>query len=298
MPLPSFLQAMFTPQRSGPGQMAWRDRDVGEGSGEISQGDIQEMYWKRGPAARGHGQQMDSAVRPQEGLGQSGAQEVAEGISKMTGLEPGGMSSITEVMQATPVGDEFGGAPAMGYATPSDPMGGGLDRMLGDSRFGGGMSSSTFGDPTADELGIGGGSGSALGPGLADMETMSAFDAPMTPPAPSMSMGGYEGEGSLGPDIRRGTTPPHSSAHGFMSGGGFPGSMGPGGVSMGSYYPIPSTTIGNFLKSLFGGSGPATGNPLQRGQLGPLSEQGQAAVSASQASAPFGRDRFGRPRTQ
>ena len=167
MPLPSFLQAMFTPQRSGPGQMAWRDRDVGEGSGEISQGDIQEMYWKRGPAARGHGQQMDSAVRPQEGLGQSGAQEVAEGISKMTGLEPGGMSSITEVMQATPVGDEFGGAPAMGYATPSgiqptsDPMGGGLDRMLGNSRFGGGMSSSTFGDPTADELGIGGGSGSA-----------------------------------------------------------------------------------------------------------------------------------------
>ena len=38
-------------------------------------------------------------------------------------------------MQTHSCGDEFGGAPAMGYASPSDPMGGGLDRMLGDSRF-------------------------------------------------------------------------------------------------------------------------------------------------------------------
>ena len=51
----NWLEQMFTPQRPGPGQMAWRDKDVGEGSGEISQGDIQEMYWKRNPAARGHG---------------------------------------------------------------------------------------------------------------------------------------------------------------------------------------------------------------------------------------------------
>jgi len=148
MPLPSFLQAMFTPQRPGPGQMAWRDRDVGEGSGEISQGDIQEMYWKRGPAARGHGQQMDSAVRPQEGMGQTASQDMVEaikkmtpgddgggmdsGISSMTGLEPGiassitetalepgGMSSISEIMQSSTPTGIAGEMSPMGYAQPS-----------------------------------------------------------------------------------------------------------------------------------------------------------------------------------
>ena len=140
MALPSFLQAMFTPQRSGPGQMAWRDKDVGMGSGEIEQGDIQEMYWKRGAAAPGRGQQMTSAVRPQDGMGQTAAQDIQEAISKIVpGADGGGMEdvSITKVMQSTPVGDEFGGAPAMGYVPPA--VGGWADQgdpgMVSDPLF-------------------------------------------------------------------------------------------------------------------------------------------------------------------
>jgi len=53
----------------------------------------------------------------------------------------------------------------------------------------------SFGGPTQDELGIGGGSGSALGAGLADMETMSAFDAPMTTLASSRDRHAEEGPG-------------------------------------------------------------------------------------------------------
>tara|TARA_R110000824_G_scaffold260873_1_gene449491 strand:+ start:1179 stop:1796 length:618 start_codon:yes stop_codon:yes gene_type:complete len=81
-----------------------------------------------------------------------------------TALEPGGMSSISEIMQG-----QAGEMSPMGYASP-------------------------FGDPTADELGIGGGSGSALGPGLADMKTMSAFDAPMGAPF-TPSRGSFIGPG-------------------------------------------------------------------------------------------------------
>ena len=107
MALPSFLQAMFTPQRSGPGQMAWRDV-VNEDSGEFSTGDTQEMYWKRGAAAPGHGQQMTSAVRPQDGMGQTAAQDIQDAISKIVpGTDGGGMDdvSIIEVMQtSTPTG--------------------------------------------------------------------------------------------------------------------------------------------------------------------------------------------------
>jgi hypothetical protein len=121
------------------------------------------------------------------------------GLSSMGGLEPGGMSSITEVIQASLPGGEM-------------------------SVQGGGMSSPySMRGISAEE-----------GPG------MFSAGAPMA--TPSMSMGGYEGEGDLGPDIRRGTVPPHSNAHGFMSGGDLTGSMGPGGVSMGADYGIPSTT--------------------------------------------------------
>lgn len=91
----NWLEQMFTPQRPGPGQMAWRDRDVGEGSGEISQGDIQEMYWKRNPAKTGNrGQMMPDAVRPNvNGSGESMQTKLQDLMP--AGLEPGGMSSST-----------------------------------------------------------------------------------------------------------------------------------------------------------------------------------------------------------
>ena len=191
MALPSFLQAMFTPQRPGPGQMAWRDRDVGEGSGEISQGDIQEMYWKRGPAARGHGQQMNSAVRPNPtGSGETietnltdiipddmGALSSDDDVDMTsiteTALEPGGMSSISEVMQG-----QAGEMSPMGYASP-------------------------FGDPTADELDVYG-INSPPDPGLASTRGKHAEEGP--------------GMFSQGPSM--GTIPRHSNAHGFVGGGG------------------------------------------------------------------------------
>ena len=125
----NWFQEMFTPQRPGPGQMAWRDKDVGEGSGEISQGDIQEMYWKRNPAKTGNrGQQMTSAVEPNpDGMGVdplsqigrdmgklAGGNESAgilDGISEMgPGMDGGGMGeiSIAEVISGnrSGVGDQ------------------------------------------------------------------------------------------------------------------------------------------------------------------------------------------------
>ena len=44
----NWFQEMFNPQRPGPGQMAWREKHAPdwEGTGEISYGDMQEMYWK------------------------------------------------------------------------------------------------------------------------------------------------------------------------------------------------------------------------------------------------------------
>ena len=149
MALPSFLQAMFTPQRPGPGQMAWRDI-VNEDSGEFSTGDMQEMYWKpsavtsrsiSGPTTR----RLPDPL-PGTGGGPNPLAQIGRDMGELAGDGGEDMTSITGAMktgrdpwsQVTPVGDEFGGAPAMSYATPSDPMGGGLDRMLGDSRFGGG----------------------------------------------------------------------------------------------------------------------------------------------------------------
>ena len=89
----NWLQQMFTPQRPGPGQMAWRDKDVGEGSGEISQGDIQEMYWKRNPAKTGNrGQMMPNAVRPNpDGSGETMQTKIEDLMP--AGLEPGGISA-------------------------------------------------------------------------------------------------------------------------------------------------------------------------------------------------------------
>jgi hypothetical protein len=271
------------------------------------------MYWKRGPAARGHGQQMDSAVRPQEGMGQTASQDMVEaikkmipgddgggmdsGISSMTGLEPGisssitetalepgGMSSISEIMQG-----QAGEMSPMGYASP-------------------------FGDPTADELGIGGGSGSALGPGYAEGPGRTVFDDTGGPasnfggPTPDeLGIGG--GSGSALPKMTYyNDYLPMDSGQGDYSGsrGYFFDEADIDQEGMPARYnrvgrfekPSSRMPIAQFLKSLFSGSGAATGSPLRRGQLGPLSQQGQAAVSASQASAPFGRDRFGRPRTQ
>ena len=142
MALPSFLQAMFTPQRSGPGQMAWRDV-VNEDSGEFSTGDTQEMYWKRGAAAPGRGQQITKAntiggeMSPKgyqtpgtpnpnatTGTGQSATQDVMDAI-KATGLggdyDSEGMSSgvdgVAAVMEASaPIGNMSGG-----WADEGDP---------------------------------------------------------------------------------------------------------------------------------------------------------------------------------
>ncbi len=143
MALPSFLQAMFTPQRSGSYQWQNRaDQGGGEFTGEIEgvyEGDAQDLIFKprahRGPGNT-VGQEMPSAVRSNPtGSGETLETKISDLIP--TGyLEPGGITSITEVMQSTPVGDEFGGAPAMGYVTPSDPMGSGADRMLGYTRYG------------------------------------------------------------------------------------------------------------------------------------------------------------------
>ena len=155
----NWLEQMFTPQRPGPGQMAWRDKDVGEGSGEISQGDIQEMYWKRNPAKTGNrGQQMTSAVEPNpDGMGVdplsqigrdmgklAGGNESAgilDGISEMgPGMDGGGMGeiSIAEVISGnrSGMGDQdpgiFTGNQGQGGVSmdamypPGDPMGSGI----------------------------------------------------------------------------------------------------------------------------------------------------------------------------
>ena len=95
----NWLQQMFTPQRPGPGQMAWRDKDVGEGSGEISQGDIQEMYWKRDPAkTRNRGQMMTSAVQPNpQGMGVNPMAQIARDMEDELGIGGGGAGSALPI---------------------------------------------------------------------------------------------------------------------------------------------------------------------------------------------------------
>tara|TARA_R110002020_G_scaffold283092_1_gene498799 strand:- start:134 stop:1057 length:924 start_codon:yes stop_codon:yes gene_type:complete len=139
--LPSFLQAMFTPQSmQGPGQMAWRDV-VNEDSGEFSTGDTQEMYWKpstvtsrsiSGPTTR----RLPDPL-PGTGSGPSPLAQIGRDMGELAGDGGEDMTSITEVMQSTPVGDEFGGAPAMGYVPPA--VGGWADQgdpgMVSDPLF-------------------------------------------------------------------------------------------------------------------------------------------------------------------
>ena len=219
MALPSFLQSMFTPQTQGPGQMAWRDRDVGEGSGEISQGDIQEMYWKRGPAARGHGQQMTNAVRPQDGMGQTAAQDIQEaitkiapgtdgggmdsGLSSMSGLEPGGMSSISEVIQASlPGGGEIS---VQGGAQPAPFRG--IHAEEGPGMF-------SAGAPIAAPDVVGGVSGVPR-PEQPFTPSRGSFIGPgFTPTHPTVGDPGFLGESS--PELGGAYKPPHAQLLDFI----------------------------------------------------------------------------------
>ena len=177
----NWLEQMFTPQRPGPGQMAWRDKDVGEGSGEISQGDIQEMYWKRNPAARGHGQQMTSAVRPNPtGSGETMQTKIQDLIP--AGLESGGMSSSTP-------GQVDGFEDISITESVFDPMGSGANRMLGNSSFGGQGSS--------DMQGIGGNRSGVGDQGLSDIR-----DVASPSPIPDIS-GNRSGVGDQGHIVNR-----------------------------------------------------------------------------------------------
>lgn len=122
MPLPSFLQAMFTPQRmQGPGQMTWQNRhaDDWEGTGEISVGDIQDMVWQpsavtsqsvSGPTTRRSPERLPDPTAT-TGTGPTPTQEMIKAIGDMSpGDDGGGMDdvSISEVME-TSAPSGFGG---------------------------------------------------------------------------------------------------------------------------------------------------------------------------------------------
>ena len=276
MALPSFLQSMFTP--TGPPRQRV-DQGGGEYTGSIAgvyEGDDSSPVFPRSITSQSVSGPTTRRLPPPNattGMGQNAGQDIQDAIRSIApGMDGGGMDdvSITEVMQTTPVGDEFGGAPAMGYATPSDPMGGGLDRMLGDSRFGGGAQPSySMRDEFAEE-----------GPG------MFSAGAPMATPD---VVGGVTGVPR--PEHGGWATPLYNP---FGVGSGMMGDQGLSDtreVAAPSLGPTAGTDIASLLQSLMT-------SPTQRGQLGPLSEQGQADVAASRASAPWGRDRLGRPRLQ
>ena len=232
MALPSFLQAMFTPQRPGPGQMAWRDI-VNEDSGEFSTGDMQEMYWE--PSTIGSNYVSGPTTRrlpppnATTGMGQDASQDIQDairsiapgtdgggmdsGLSSMSGLEPGGMSSITEVMQS-------------------------------------------FGGPTQDELGYGGGGAGygGLGAGLTDRTTMTAFD----------DTGGQDWEAAMADSV---SAPMTTSAPGSFQhmDTGVQDTFAPGyNADIQDSPPSfarrrdPTAAVGDFLRSLFSGGGEAT----------------------------------------
>ena len=196
--LPSFLQAMFTP--TGPPRQRV-DQGGGEYTGSIGgvyEGDDSSPVFPRsitsrsvsGPTTRrlpdplpgtgGGPSPLAQIGRDMKHLAGSGGDDGVDMTSiTETALEPGGMSSISEIMQG-----QAGEMSPMGYQ-PFDPMGSGTDRMLGDSRFGGGAQPSySMRDEFAEE-----------GPGML----------------------------SQGPIM--GTTPRHSNAHGFVGGGDSLGAM-------------------------------------------------------------------------
>ena len=198
MALPSFLQAMFTP--TGPPRQRV-DQGGGEYTGSIGgvyEGDDSSPVFPRsitsrsvsGPTTRrlpdplpgtgGGPSPLAQIGRDMKHLAGSGGDDGVDMTSiTETALEPGGMSSISEIMQG-----QAGEMSPMGYQ-PFDPMGSGTDRMLGDSRFGGGAQPSySMRDEFAEE-----------GPGML----------------------------SQGPIM--GTTPRHSNAHGFVGGGDSLGAM-------------------------------------------------------------------------
>jgi len=123
----NWLEQMFTPQRPGPGQMAWRDI-VNEDSGEFSTGDMQEMYWKRNPLAKtgNRGQQMTSAIEPNpQGMGVDPLSQMTRDMEDELGIGGGGAGSALPTSIAAAV-------------VPPDPMGG--SGGIGDYRISGGPS--------------------------------------------------------------------------------------------------------------------------------------------------------------
>jgi len=153
MALPSFLQAMFTP--TGPPRQRM-DQGGGEYTGFIPgvyEGDdsspinFQRAMTSRsvsGPTTRRIPERLPDPL-PGTGEGPDRLTQISRDLEEEMGIGGGGAGS----------------ALPSGTSTIAEIM-------------------QSFGGPTQDELGIGGGSGSSLGAGLADMETMSAFDAPMT----------------------------------------------------------------------------------------------------------------------
>ena len=244
MALPSFLQAMFTPQRSGPGQMAWRDV-VNEDSGEFSTGDTQEMYWK--PSAVTSRSVSGPTTRrlppPNEttGMGQNAGQDIQDairsiapgmdgggmgsGLSSMSGLEPGISSSITET--ALEPGGMSSISEAIQTSLPGEMsvQGGGLPnpRMI--------STPSNFGGPTPDELGIGGGGAGS------DLPNMTYYNDYL--PRDS-GQGDYTGSGGyyqgLGDEDQEGMPARYNRVGRFED-------------------PISRMPIAQFLKSLFSAGG-------------------------------------------
>jgi hypothetical protein len=133
----TWMQQMFTPERSGSYQWQGRpDQGGGEFTGEqrdaqgniTYEGDAQDLRFVP-RANRGPGQKMPDAVRPNvNGSGESMQTKLQDLMP--AGLEPGGMSSSTP-------GQVDGFEELSITDSVFDPMGGGANRMLGNSRFGG-----------------------------------------------------------------------------------------------------------------------------------------------------------------
>tara|TARA_B100001013_G_scaffold147701_1_gene87517 strand:- start:2252 stop:3055 length:804 start_codon:yes stop_codon:yes gene_type:complete len=261
---------MFTPQRSGPGQMAWRDRDVGEGSGEISQGDIQEMYWK--PSTIGSNYVSGPTTRrlpdplPGTGGGPNPLAQIGRGMGELAGdddvdmtsitetaLEPGGMSSISEVMQG-----QAGEMSPMGYASP-------------------------FGDPTADELDVYG-INSPPGPGYMEGPGRTVFDDTYG------SVGGMTGV-----PLPEQPLPPTATGVGSPMGYSMPPDESWSGGWMDEQIPMQSNRhrslsesapLARWLRALFSGGGPehatpssASSSPSARNPMPGLSSTGSDSLA-------------------
>jgi len=274
----NWFSQMFTPQRQGPGQMVWQDI-VNEQSGEFSTGDMQEQVWKpsvvgsnyvAGPTTRRKPAQPMQNPQSQEGTGLSAKQDFMAGMDR---LENEGMD------------DSWGASRAQDYgAGPSGSIGASIAESMNPSTM----------TP---------GSSRWSGVSMNDNWIQDPYQAPNAFQAPTPGLGDVEGMNISATDIT--SSDPLYRDRIQRAGGN---------VTFPDENPNPSVPpgiaqlmklfggMGSGISSLFSPSQAGAGSPgpttprLRRGQLGPLSAQGQEAVSASQASAPWGRDRLGRPR--